>query len=82
MEGRAVVVTGAFGALGRVVVEAAAARGALTAAIGAAAAPPADVAKRLPASTLVIPRRRPDRRPTRRARRWRRSKPGSAGSTR
>ena len=55
MEGRAVVVTGAFGALGRVVVEAAAARGALTAAIGAAAAPPADVAKRLPESTLVIP---------------------------
>ena len=54
MQGRVVVVTGAFGALGQVVVEVAAARGAATAAIGSAAAPPAEVAKRFAMTTLVI----------------------------
>lgn len=53
MEGRVVVVTGAFGALGRVVVEAAAAQGALTAAIGSTA-PSVEAAARLPSSTLAL----------------------------
>jgi len=53
MEGRVVAVTGAFGALGRVVVDAAAVRGALTAAIDAAA-PSAEIAERLPVSTLAL----------------------------
>ena len=54
MQGRVVVVTGAFGALGRVVVEVAAARGAATAAIGSASAPSPEVAKRFAATTLVV----------------------------
>jgi NAD(P)-dependent dehydrogenase (short-subunit alcohol dehydrogenase family) len=54
MQGRVVVVTGAFGALGQVVVEVAAARGAATAAIGSAATPPTDVAKRFASATLVV----------------------------
>jgi NAD(P)-dependent dehydrogenase (short-subunit alcohol dehydrogenase family) len=54
MQGRVVVVTGAFGALGRVVVEAAAARGASTAAIGTAAQPSAEVAGRFAPTTLVV----------------------------
>jgi NAD(P)-dependent dehydrogenase (short-subunit alcohol dehydrogenase family) len=54
MQGRVVVVTGAFGALGQVVVEVAAARGAATAAIGNAAAPPADVARHFAPTTLVV----------------------------
>jgi 3-oxoacyl-[acyl-carrier protein] reductase len=54
MQGRVVVVTGAFGALGQVVVEVASARGAATAAIGTAAAPPVEVAKRFAPATLVV----------------------------
>jgi NAD(P)-dependent dehydrogenase (short-subunit alcohol dehydrogenase family) len=54
MEGRVVVVTGAFGALGRVVVEAAAARGASAAALGEAPAPSAELAQRLRPPILVV----------------------------
>jgi NAD(P)-dependent dehydrogenase (short-subunit alcohol dehydrogenase family) len=54
MQGRVIVVTGAFGALGRVVVEAAAARGASTAAIGTTAQPPTEVAERFAPATLVV----------------------------
>ena len=54
MQGRVIVVTGAFGALGRVVVEAAAARGDSAAAIGTAAAPPAEVGRRFAPATLVV----------------------------
>jgi NAD(P)-dependent dehydrogenase (short-subunit alcohol dehydrogenase family) len=54
MEGRVVVVTGAFGALGRVVVEAAAARGASAAALGEAPAPAAGLAQRLRPPILVV----------------------------
>ena len=54
MQGRVVVVTGAFGALGRVVVEVAAARGASTAAIERAAAPSAEVARRFAPATLIV----------------------------
>jgi NAD(P)-dependent dehydrogenase (short-subunit alcohol dehydrogenase family) len=54
MEGKVVVVTGAFGALGRVLIEAAAARGAATAAIGRESAPPPDVAERFAATTLAL----------------------------
>jgi NAD(P)-dependent dehydrogenase (short-subunit alcohol dehydrogenase family) len=54
MEGWVVVVTGAFGALGRVVVEAAAARGASAAALGEAPAPSAELAQRLRPPILVV----------------------------
>jgi NAD(P)-dependent dehydrogenase (short-subunit alcohol dehydrogenase family) len=54
MEGRVVVVTGAFGAVGRVVVEAAAARGASAAALGEAPAPSAELAQRLRPPILVV----------------------------
>jgi NAD(P)-dependent dehydrogenase (short-subunit alcohol dehydrogenase family) len=54
MQGRVVVVTGAFGALGQVVVEVAAARGAATAAIGSAAAPSAEAAERFATGTLIV----------------------------
>jgi NAD(P)-dependent dehydrogenase (short-subunit alcohol dehydrogenase family) len=54
MQGRVVVVTGAFGALGRVVVEVAAARGAATAAIGTATTPPAEVVSRFATTTLIL----------------------------
>ena len=54
MESRVVVVAGAFGALGHVVVEAAAARGHLTAALGFSAAPSADVAARFGSGTLIV----------------------------
>jgi 3-oxoacyl-[acyl-carrier protein] reductase len=47
MQGRVVVVTGAFGALGRVVVE-------VAAAIGTAAAPSTEVAKRFAPTTLIV----------------------------
>ena len=81
MQGRVVVVTGAFGALGQVVVEVAAARGAATAAIGKAAAPPLEVAKRFAPTTLVVggvDLTSPEQARTR----WPRSRRGSAGSTR
>ena len=54
MQGRVVVVTGAFGALGRVVVEVAAARGAATAAIGTEAAPSAEASKHFAPTMLVV----------------------------
>ena len=54
MKGRVVVVTGAFGALGRVVIEVAAARGAATAAIEPATAPSAEVARHFTSETLVV----------------------------
>jgi NAD(P)-dependent dehydrogenase (short-subunit alcohol dehydrogenase family) len=60
MQGRVIVVTGAFGALGRVVVEAAAARGDSAAAIGTAAAPPAEVGRRFAPGTLVVGGTSPD----------------------
>ncbi|MGD1014902.1 MAG: SDR family NAD(P)-dependent oxidoreductase [Roseiarcus sp.] len=54
MKGRAIVVTGGFGALGQVVAEAASRRGALVAALDLAAAPPAGLAERLPAEALLL----------------------------
>ena len=54
MKGRVVVVTGAFGALGRVVIEVAAARGASTAAIEPATAPSEEVARHFTPETLVV----------------------------
>ena len=54
MESRVVVVTGAFGALGHVVVEAAAARGALTAALDFSAAPSADSRGAFRPGTLIV----------------------------
>ena len=54
MKGRAIVVTGGFGALGQVVVEAAARRGARAAALDIAAAPPAGLVERLAADALLL----------------------------
>ncbi len=54
MKGRAIVVTGGFGALGQVVVEAAARRGAWAAALDIAAAPPAALVGRLAADALLL----------------------------
>jgi NAD(P)-dependent dehydrogenase (short-subunit alcohol dehydrogenase family) len=56
MEGKVFVVTGAFGALGRVVVEAAMARGASTAALDFAATAPGDLATRFGPRALILPR--------------------------
>jgi NAD(P)-dependent dehydrogenase (short-subunit alcohol dehydrogenase family) len=55
MEGKVFVVTGAFGALGRVVVEAAMARGASTVALDFAANPPGDLAARFGPRALILP---------------------------
>ncbi len=54
MRGKTIVVTGGFGALGRVVVEAAAARGALIAVLDHAPAPPEGMAGRLGPDALLI----------------------------
>jgi len=54
MEGKVVVVTGAFGALGRVVVEAAAARGASAAALDSAPSPSAELAQLLKPPILIV----------------------------
>jgi NAD(P)-dependent dehydrogenase (short-subunit alcohol dehydrogenase family) len=54
MEGKVIVVTGAFGALGRVVVEAAMQRGASTVALDSAPSPSADVAARFGPRALVL----------------------------
>jgi NAD(P)-dependent dehydrogenase (short-subunit alcohol dehydrogenase family) len=53
MRGRAIAITGAFGALGRVVAETAAQRGALVAAIGLAA-PPIGLTERFGANALIL----------------------------
>lgn len=53
MKGRAIVVTGAFGALGRVVAEVAAQRGALVAALGDNAPPPG-LAERFGSNALLL----------------------------
>ena len=55
MEGKVFVVTGAFGALGRVVVEAAMARGASTVALDFAPTAPGDLATRFGPRALIIP---------------------------
>jgi len=54
LKGKTIVVTGGFGALGRVVAEQAVARGASVAVIDHAAAPPAGLAERLGANALVL----------------------------
>jgi len=54
MKDKAIVVTGGFGALGQVVAEAAARRGARVAALGHAAAPPAGLIERLGADALTL----------------------------
>ena len=54
MNGRAIVVTGAFGALGQVVAATAARRGARVAALDVAAAPPAGLCERLGADALSL----------------------------
>ncbi len=54
MKGKAIAITGAFGALGRVVAEAAARRGARIAAIDVAATPPAGLAERLAPDALML----------------------------
>ena len=54
MQGKAIVVTGGFGALGRAVAEAAAGRGAKVAALDVAAQPPAGLADRLGPSVLLL----------------------------
>lgn len=56
MKGRAIVITGGFGALGQVVVEAAARRGARVAALDLAAAPPDGLAERLGVDSLLMGR--------------------------
>ena len=53
MDGRVVVITGGFGALGRVVAEVAAKRGASVTALGRSA-PPNDLAGRLGPSALLL----------------------------
>jgi NAD(P)-dependent dehydrogenase (short-subunit alcohol dehydrogenase family) len=53
MKGRAIAITGAFGALGRVVVETTAQRGASVAAIGLSP-PPAGLAERFGANVLIL----------------------------
>ena len=54
LQGRTVVVTGGFGALGGVVAEEAVARGALVAVVDHARAPPVGLAERLGGNTLLI----------------------------
>jgi NAD(P)-dependent dehydrogenase (short-subunit alcohol dehydrogenase family) len=54
MKGRAIVVTGGFGALGQVVAVAAARRGARVAALDVAAAPPAGLSERLAPDALAL----------------------------
>ena len=54
MKGRAIAVTGGFGALGQVVAEAAARRGAWVAALDVAAAPPAGMIERLAPDALML----------------------------
>jgi NAD(P)-dependent dehydrogenase (short-subunit alcohol dehydrogenase family) len=54
MEGKVIVVTGAFGALGRVVVEAAMARGASTVALDSAPSPSADLVSRFGPRALIL----------------------------
>ncbi|MGD1038580.1 MAG: SDR family NAD(P)-dependent oxidoreductase, partial [Roseiarcus sp.] len=54
MKGKAIAITGGFGALGRVVAEAAARRGASVAALDVAAAPPAGLSERLGADALIL----------------------------
>jgi NAD(P)-dependent dehydrogenase (short-subunit alcohol dehydrogenase family) len=54
MKGRAIVVTGGFGALGQVIAETAARRGARVAALDVAAAPPADLSQRLAPDVLLL----------------------------
>jgi NAD(P)-dependent dehydrogenase (short-subunit alcohol dehydrogenase family) len=54
MRGKTIVITGGFGALGRVVVEVAAARGASVAALDHAQAPPEGTAERLGPEALMI----------------------------
>jgi NAD(P)-dependent dehydrogenase (short-subunit alcohol dehydrogenase family) len=54
MQGKTVVVTGGFGALGRAVARVAAERGASVAAIDFAASPPADLEQHLGRKTLIL----------------------------
>ncbi len=54
MKGKAIAVTGGFGALGRIVAEAAANRGALVAALDVATTPPDGLAERLGANALLL----------------------------
>src|SRR5208282_5737902 len=54
MKGKAIVITGGFGALGQVVAEAAARRGASVAALDVAAAPPAGLVERLAPDALLL----------------------------
>ena len=54
MKGRAIVVTGGYGALGQVVAQAASRRGARVAALGRAAAPPAGLSERLTPDALLL----------------------------
>ncbi|MGO4869303.1 MAG: SDR family NAD(P)-dependent oxidoreductase [Roseiarcus sp.] len=54
MKGKAIAITGGFGALGRVVAEAAARRGASVAALDVAASPPAGLSERLGPDALIL----------------------------
>src|SRR6516164_9182812 len=54
MQGKVVIVTGAFGALGRAVAMAAASRGARVAAVDFSPSPPPELAKALGSNALVV----------------------------
>ncbi len=54
MQGKAIIVTGGFGALGRAVAEAASARGGKVAALDVAPQPPAGLAERLGPNVLLL----------------------------